>query len=299
MQKISFVLPIMRFEESDKLATRTALIRALDITDADIDRMVSDAHHHKQFVVNFRVHPAQFSAFLIYRNDMGGKNWFADMKPRVLDNDAGIVNKRIVDFTLHGDSWKTGYRIHDDLPQPWVDRHNENKENRRFTREGHERHFSGGSAYDPNRFRMGTDTYDVAAGETDGPYDMVFGKDGRLKSSKFAVRVRHWRSGSVALQFKQPPVNLRPSVLGTEMHKAIDALMEPVIKERDALAGMLRQAISVLTQGGRVVTRLRASLSRFRDLPFNNHGQSAVFLRHSENLVNDAKSLLSNNGDEV
>lgn len=137
MKFISFVLPLVRFEESDAAATRQALSVALSVTATQIDDMVRDAKVHDQFVVNFRVTPEQFSRFLILRNDFGGKNWFADMKPRVLDKDGPIQNKRIVDFTRPWGSDSIGFKIHDDMPQRWVDEQNERRAGRRsFIRTG-------------------------------------------------------------------------------------------------------------------------------------------------------------------
>ncbi|MDR5729857.1 MAG: hypothetical protein RB191_20790 [Terriglobia bacterium] len=125
MQRVSFSLPLHRFEAADNMATRAALRQALGVSDNQLSDMIADALAHHQLVLNFRVTPEQFTKFLIIRNDVGCGNFFAEMKPRIYDADAPIANKRIVDFTRPHDD--VSFRIHDDLPQSFVDRQNEKR----------------------------------------------------------------------------------------------------------------------------------------------------------------------------
>lgn len=131
MKSIAFVLPLNRFEDNDNLATRAALRQAFAIQDHDIETMIGDALGKRQFVLNFRCDPLQFSEFLILRNELGARNLFSELKPRVLDRTAPTQNKRIVDFTGPAAVAKGGFHIHDHLPQHMVDRDNEERRARK------------------------------------------------------------------------------------------------------------------------------------------------------------------------
>lgn len=139
MKRIMFQLPLNRFDETDALATRAALRRSLDIKDRDIDTMIDDAKEHRQYMIFFGVTAEQFATFLIYRNELGSRNLFAELKARLLDNEAPIVNHRIVDFVFVGPKYSAdGYHIHFDMPPDFVARENDKRAERRAFRSSQE-----------------------------------------------------------------------------------------------------------------------------------------------------------------
>lgn len=253
MQRVSFVLPLNRFEESDHLATRAALRQALNISDGDIRGMIEDAKNHRQFVINFRVEPDVFAKFLIVRNDLGSRNLFAELKARIIDMDAPVQNRRIVDFTLPGEG---AFRIHDDMPQEWLDRNNERRAQNVIRREHTMQHY---------RDRVRDLTGEVS----------------RLQRELIEAR-------------KPRPVT--PADLGTAVHQLIDAATAELAEKNKALEAMVRRLVAVLTHGLRVVKHLRRQ-AEFKGKEFSAHGQSSTFMRHGENAVTDAKSLLDSSED--
>lgn len=264
MEKVAFVLPLNRFEENDKLATRAALRHALGVNDAGIDAMIRDANAHGQFLINFRCDPSQFTKFLIMRHELGGKNWFADLKARVVDKDAPMKNRRIVDFTMHGRDSTEPFRIRDDFPQSFVDDANARRKARSFGAR-----YSMGAGYGGSPFPPGDIYAHVAKGiwppnlkgSLDGPplgdrnytlsveamaADMVIALyDGTVLRSKHDMNASVEEGGLLLVKFKEPPAKSDREI-GVAAHALVDALMADVKAENVKLRDMLRRVTNKL-----------------------------------------------------
>lgn len=303
MEKISFVLPLNRFEESDKLATRAALRHALHVSDPHIDEMIRDAAAHNQFLLNFRCDPSQFAKFLIMRHELGGKNWFADLKARVIDKSAPLQNRRIVDFTIpiRYDAMAP-YRIHDDMPQHFVDEQNARRKERSFPERygapmNPGRPFgavkaAGASAYDSSNW-TGTVSGRVNAMNPlhNVKADLVIAlHDGTIMKSNHEINTSVEEGGFLLVTFK-PPVAKTPAELGVAAHALVEALMADVTAENEKLRKLLRRAVSIIKNGVRVMGRMRAG--RRGEALANAFGEMPTFMRHGESLVNDTKEIVS------
>jgi hypothetical protein len=291
VEKIAFVLPLNRFEENDKLATRAALRHALGVNDAGIDAMIRDANAHGQFLINFRCDSSQFTKFLIMRHELGGKNWFADLKARVLDNEAPMKNKRIVDFTMSVKPDSTyPFRIRDDFPQHFVDQTNERRKERSFGAR-----YSMGAGYGGSPV-WGGDIYErVAKGiwpgsgtphvKEDRDYtltveamdaDLVIAlHDGAVLRSKHDMNVRVEEGGILLVKFKEPPAKTDREI-GVAAHALVDALMADVKAENEKLRHMMRRMANTLEQAARHLLKSRPTLAN-----------------HALNLVRSAKGMFS------
>lgn len=241
MEKIAFTIPVNRLEESDSKAVRAALRQSLDIKDVAIDTFLHDAAKHDQYVLNFLVSASQFAKFVILRNDYGGRNWVAELKPRIVADNFGVGNRRVVDFVDIPSGWK--FHIRND---------GDGDVYAKVAREVycHEKPASGG-------IHMHIDA--VRPMEVYG-----CGDDIPLHASRF--------------QYMQ-----RIAELSEETAKQSHKILE--------LKRMLRRAVSVLTHGQRMVAFLRQRVAFYRGRPIQPGGGSDTFLRHSENVIREAKDL--------
>ena len=222
--KISFSLPLHRFDDNDHLATRASLCQAFGVEEHHIDRMITDAKQHQQFTLNFLVSPEQFAMFLIRRNDLGSKNMFAELKPAITGDDQGGHNRRIIDFT---DTLIPGVRfrlrpefdtmasrsVHASVAEGYA----------KATGKPMERVFQ------PKRPWPTPDVYHVD-GDPKWGNDIGVKSDGTIQS-RYDCTVKRWPSGSFAINIRTP----RASETGTRLHEAIDAATQPLREENKNL----------------------------------------------------------------
>lgn len=126
---VTFQLQLSKLTETtDKTATRGALRAAFKVTESDLDRWVADARQYDQWSIEIWATPAQFSTFLILRDEYGAQNLFAQLRARITDMDAPLAFKRVVDCVRPNDDGP--YTLRDRHPKRFVSETNMRKADR-------------------------------------------------------------------------------------------------------------------------------------------------------------------------